>query len=391
MSSTARVTVSALESHAPQPVPPAVVVGLCAHGLATTRALTSAGVSVIAVETDSRLPGFRTRLATVVRAGPINGPGLANTLVDLARRSAWPSRPVLFLMNDKMVKEVAENWGRLAPYYRISWESSRETVLRLQSKNNLPEVCAANGVKAPATVDYAGEHDAAVLERVPFPAIVKPALPMGGFKAVIAHRVEDVVRLARRHATSLPFVVQQWIPGGPTTLRFCNLFLDRGTPIARFDGRKAWAGPDGLGQGTVMEPHPDERVYQASLQLVKGLQLTGPLAVEFKQDANDELWLIEPNVGRTEYCLDVCVSNGVNFPYIEYAYVIGRELPAVRMQNRCVWFDTDRDPFAWLRFLLTRGPDPRALRPVFPYLHLRDMGPFFASCRTMLSRPFSHG
>ena len=40
------------------------------------------------------------------------------------------------------------------------------------------------------------------------------------------------------------------------------------------------------------------------------------MAVEFKRSADGRLWMIEPNVGRTEYCVDVCIGNGFDLPWL---------------------------------------------------------------------------
>ena len=95
----------------------AVVVGLCAHGLATARALSRHGVEVVALEADTTLPGCATRMASVVNAGPMKGEGLHQTLIAAARSHGWTHKPVLFLMNDRMVRDVASHWSLLEPYF----------------------------------------------------------------------------------------------------------------------------------------------------------------------------------------------------------------------------------------------------------------------------------
>jgi D-aspartate ligase len=368
-------------------LPPAMVVGLCAHGLAVVRALASAGISVMALEIDADLPGARTAQAKVFRRGPMNGPGVAQTLVQLAVESKWPARPVLFLMNDNMVRDVAENWSMLAPYYQLSWRGCTASVLRLMSKDNLPEICAASGVRFPVTARYSGDpQELAALAQVPYPAIVKPAWPLGSFKARIVNSRAEIEALAQEHLQSLPFVVQQWIPGGPTALCFATLYLRQGRVLARLEGRKMYAGPDGMGQGTVMAPEPNDDVHQAAMKFLAGLRLSGPVAVEFKTDPNGVHWLIEPNVGRTEYCVDLCTVNGINLPVIEYRDALDLEPIPATQRNARIWFDTDRDGASWLRFLRMHGLDGRALRPAFPYLLLRDLGPFWHATKRRVGR-----
>jgi D-aspartate ligase len=370
--------------------PPALVVGMCVHGLAVIRALSRAGVKVYAVEQNASLPGTATSKVVRWFNAPIGAADLVETLLGLANRNYWRGRPVLFLMNDRMVRVVADAWGRLAPHYRLSWAASREEVVRLQSKDRIPEVCRNSGVRFPATTVVMAAEDCLTVEAAaPYPLIVKPAMPMGDFKAIIVQSRSELIALAQRYAKNLPFVVQQWIPGGPSTLKFCSLYLIEGRSLARFEGRKGYAGADGLGQGTVMEPWPDDRVYVAAMKFLEGLELSGPVSVEFKEDPSGHLWLIEPNVGRTEYCVDVCVANGFNLPIMEYQHAIGAKIAAVVTSNSRIWCDTDRDKLSWIRFAKSHPRTGRVYRPAFPYLRLTDLGPFFRSCAQYVSGKLS--
>jgi len=359
--------------------PDAIVVGLCAHGLAVARSLARQGLVVVAVEPNRRNPGCRTRLARVVHRGPINGEGLARTLLELAAEERWVGRPVLFLTNDNMVRNVAENPGELRTAYRWSWQDESEEVLRLLNKQHLPAACSGRDVLFPATATLAGPGDLeSVLSQVPMPAMVKPAWPLGKFKARVVHDRAALEQLIAGFPKSLPFVVQQWIEGEISTLRFGVVYLDRGRVLASFEGRKAWAGPDGLGQATTMEPWPDEAVRAAAVEFVRDRPLSGPVAVEFKQGPDGRLWMIEPNVGRTEYCVDVCIGNGFDLPWFEFCHVDGRPLPSAKNVNRSIWFDCDRDRYSWVRYLSQRPGDTRAWRPLFPYLGHGDPAPLMA-------------
>jgi D-aspartate ligase len=359
--------------------PDCVVVGLCAHGLAVARSLARRGLSVLALEPAVRNPGVRTRYATVLPRGPINGRGLAGTLVSLAAESQWSARPALFLTNDNMVRNVAEHAAQLAQAYRWSWQATAPEVLRLLNKEHLPAACAGRDVLFPATATLRGPEDVeSVLEQVPMPAMVKPAWPLGSFKAQVIREARELGGLVRDYGRSLPFVVQQWIDGDVETLRFGVAYLDEGRVLGTFEGRKAYAGRDGLGQATTMEPWPDAAVRAATVAFLQGRPLSGPVAVEFKRSADGRLWMIEPNVGRTEYCVDVCIGNGFDLPWLEYCHVDGRALPAVTNANRSIWFDCDRDRLSWLRYLARHPGDGRAYRPLFPYFGHGDPAPLAA-------------
>ena len=359
--------------------PEGVVVGLCPHGLAVARSLARRGLEVLAIEPNGRNPGVRTRFARVLQRSPINGRGLAATLEQLAQECGWSSRPVLFLTNDNMVREVAENADALAVHYRWSWQDTPLEILRLLNKQHLPEACHGREVLFPATATVSGPQDVeAVMATVPMPAMVKPAWPLGSFKAQVVRSKAELDRLVHDYARSLPFVAQQWIEGTVEALRFGVAYLDHGRVLASFEGRKAYAGPDGLGQATTMEPWPDPAVREATVEFLRDRELSGPVAVEFKRGVDGRLWMIEPNVGRTEYCVDVCIGNGFDLPWFEYCHVTGRELPTVANHNRRIWFDCDRDRLSWLRYLVRHPTDGRAYRPLFPFAGHGDPGPLRA-------------
>lgn len=371
----------------PEPAPQAVVVGLCAHGLAIVRALGRSGVRVLAVESNRELPGNQTRFASVANVGPMNGPGLSETLRTLATSRGWDEAPVLFLTNDRMVRDVAENWALLQPHYRLSWAACRERVLRLMQKENLPAECGVTGVRFPATRSIGDARDViGTVDELKLPIIVKPSWPLGSFKTRIVESAAQLGELVAEHAGSLPFVAQEWIDGGVESLCFCALYLREGRVVAHIEGRKVYAGPDGLGQATVMETWPDDRVFAAALAFLANDRLSGPVAVEFKADRAGNLWLIEPNIGRTEYCVDVCIANGVNLPVIEYCDVAGTPLPKAEQRRDRTWVDTDRDRWAWLR-LISQAPMSRHWRSaIFPYFRFGDSGPFLAALGQVLRR-----
>jgi D-aspartate ligase len=90
-------------------IPDAVIVGLCAHGLAISRALRAQGLEVVALETNHALPGTRTNTATIKWVADINSERLIAALAELATWGSDAERPVLFLTNDRMVSVVSRH------------------------------------------------------------------------------------------------------------------------------------------------------------------------------------------------------------------------------------------------------------------------------------------
>jgi predicted ATP-grasp superfamily ATP-dependent carboligase len=359
----------------PGPTPPAVVLGLCAHGLAVARALDACGVTVHGVEQDASLPGCRSRAARLALVRDINGPGLVDALLDARHPWAGGPPPVLFPTNDNMVRTLAEAWPSLDGRYRLSWSECRAGIRALLEKSALARRCAETGSAYPASVPFdADSNPDDIAARLGLPMIAKPARPLSSFKVKVIESVAELVRLRDQHRDALPFVVQSYVPGGDERIRFCALYLDRGRELARVDGRKLRSRP--MGHTTIAEPLHDDAIHAETTRFLRGLELSGPVSVEWKLDPAGLPWIIEPTVGRTDFWVDVCVANGVNLPWIEYCHQVGLPLPRVTQRFDRTWINTERDPAAlpwWAGQVARRRAN--AGRPTFPYLSATDPGP----------------
>ncbi len=360
--------------------PSAVVVGLCSHGLATVRALASNDIEVHALECDRSLPGVRTRLAEVHLVSAIVGSELIENLIRLASDIRSPEKPVLFVINDHMVLEVAKHWSRLEPLYCLSWARSVDAVVQLLYKSALEAHCQTRGLRYPRSWIIKDALDlAAIREQLEFPIIIKPVKPLGGFKARRLETIEAAEALTRQHSSDLPFLLQQYIAGDDTKLSFCALFLDRGRVINRFDGRKLMSYPPALGQTLIAEPVVDDELYEYTVRFFSGLDLSGPVSLEVKRDSDGLMWIIEPTLGRTDFWIAVCVANGVNLPYTEYCHTVGINPPAMTQRGLIRWFDTEKDPTSFLRYAWGKGMIRQWCLSVFPYWKGEDMRPFLVS------------
>jgi len=343
---------------------------------------------VHAVEADETLPGVHTRLASVHFVPAINDGRLIDFLVDIQETVAGSNgeRPVLFLMNDNMVLEVARNWGRLEPFYQLSWHGSRDTIARLLIKSALEQHCREKGLRYPKSWMLNEPADLDRLdEPVAFPVVVKPVKPLGGFKVRIIHDNDALQGLAREHGADFPLLVQQWISGDDSSLCFCAFYFDRGREVAGFCGRKMLSHPPAHGQTTAAEPFFDEQVYRQSQRFFQNSGLSGPASLELKKDDQGQLWVIEPTLGRTDFWLGLCVANGVNIPYIEYCEVTGQTYEMPQHDASVCWFDSERDPLVFPRFAKQRGFFHLWKNSTFSYLDAADLKPFLVACKRMVA------
>jgi predicted ATP-grasp superfamily ATP-dependent carboligase len=380
-------------SHQLRPRKPlALVVGLSINGLAIARALAREGVTVHCL-CDSQTPtqpAAYTRYAQVhFRLGLNTGP-LAQFLVELAAEIGSPEKIVLFPTSDRISKAIATSWNELEPRYLLSWAHCRDLVLRLQRKDTLAEYCERAGVTYPKSrVLSSAAEVASIADSLRFPLVVKPAQPLSSFKAIRLDDSSDLQRCVATYARDLPFVVQEWIEGPEPSLYSCTTYLDRGRSLYMLTSRKLAASPPGTGQGTVFETIDDEQTAQIASTFLGQMDLSGPVAVEFKRDANGRFWLIEPNVGRMEYCVDLAIHSGFNLPYVEYLHVT-QQMTAAALPTRaksCAWFDTDKDPACFLANLRSvRDESGRWRKIVFPFVGHGDWRPLFSSVLQQLGR-----
>lgn len=369
-------------SHTPHS-PGAIVVGLCAHGVGMVRSLYRAGVRVIALEANQALPGVRTRCAEVRIVPDINGEGLIDALVALASERPDCSGDVLLLTNDKMVEVVGRHAERVSSHFKLSWAHAATTLLPLLGKDRIEARCKEIGMNYPTSVLLSRFDDAPQrLAPLAFPVIAKPTRPVSAFKTQVSASIEAFMAARARMEGSMPLVVQEFIAGDDSAIRFGALYLDHGRVLARFEGRKLRSRP--MGHTTIAVSEPDEEVHTLACRFFEGLALSGPVSLELKRDPAGDYWVIEPTVGRTDFWAGLCAANGVDLTLIEYAAAAGQPLPTSTQRNTHLWINGERDPGA-LAWLLAHAPGTlfgHRLRGVF--FSLQDPMPWVVSAGRFL-------
>ncbi len=364
--------------------PVAVVAGLCAHGLAITRSLSRAGIDVVAIETNRSLPGIKTCTADVVIVDDINGSGLVRALVGLAPTISTTTIPILFLTNDTMIETVGNAQDELGRLYRISWAHSRTGLLPLLRKEHVYARCMETKLLHPKSRLVCTVEDIANEKLdLRFPLIFKPNRPISGYKTLV---IEDEEQLQKSWTTierSLPAIAQEFIPGDESRTRFAALYLDHGQVLARFEGRKLRSRP--MGHTTVAIGEPDENTHLLARKFFAGLDFSGPVSLEMKEDPEGKLWIIEPTVGRSDFWVGLCIAEGVDLPLIEYRQECGHLFEGSSQQGHTLWINGERDPAALIWLMLRHPHDLLRRHIVGVYLHTGDYRPFFR-CAARVTR-----
>jgi predicted ATP-grasp superfamily ATP-dependent carboligase len=353
----------------------AVVVGLCAHGLTIARALHKSGISVLGLEADSSLPGVATKTAEVKIVRDINGPGLIDALVSLAPSISTTATPVLFLTNDTMIATVDEHYARLEKLYRISWGSSRAEITPLLRKAQIEKRCQETGLLYPKTCVINDERDLAMLNSsLRFPIIFKPDRPISTYKTLLVADADQLKRAWDKVKFSLPAIAQEFILGADSTIHFEALYMTHGDVVARFEGRKLRSRP--MGHTTVAISESNDETHALTRQYFGGLRLSGPVSLEIKRDEESNFWVIEPTVGRTDFWVGLCISDGIDLPLVEYLNENGQCPNPGTQSNQTLWINGERDPAALIWLIMRHSRYILKMRIVGVFLDRHDIHPW---------------
>lgn len=371
--------------------PIALVIGLCSHGLAMARALRERGIEVHAFEVNHTLPGVWTNSAIVHYVSSVKTQSLIRDLLSF-RAKIPASRPiVLFPTNDNNVSVIGNHIGQLTPHFLLSWQHCTGVVLPLLLKSNIEQRCREQGLNYPQsyTVESLEQIDKAS-ELFEFPVIIKPVQPQSTFKALKCDSPEQLNEIIRQYKCDLPILVQHWISGTDTDLYFGVLYLDKGKVISRFVGNKLESYPAAMGQTTVAVTCGESQIISLTEQFFAGLNMTGPVSVEFKRDHLGRFWVIEPTVGRTDFWIGLCITAGCNLLHTEYQQCLGLPYSDTAGNYKpTIWFDSERDITAFFRhFTKSCHLSPKRYQTTFSYLSSRDIKPSIRGFKQVGGRIF---
>ncbi len=322
---------------------PAVVLGAGANGLGVARSLARGGVQTWLLDTDSRRPEMFTRTARPLAIRALQGDALIEDLERYAGTQFRGARPVLFLTQEETVKTVSRQRERLEDLYRFALPA-KTTVDALQHKSGFQQLAEQHGAPIPPLVHVRASGDLPKLERLHYPAVVKPGGRHAGYARQFkkAYRVEDAAQAAELVRRILPVmadvVVQEWIEGPDSGIYFCLLYLDRQSHVAAsFTGRKirSWPPQTGGTASCTAAPEAHAELSRLTERFFRDTGVVGMASMEYKRDARSGTFrMVEPTIGRTDYQEEVATLNGVNLPYAAWCSETGMACPGFTPKQR---------------------------------------------------------
>ena len=328
-----------LATHAPAP---AIVLGLCKHGLYLTRNFARHGIPALAIESNFSQPSAHTRYGFKIFCPDLHGAALIDTLQAL---KPWvPAATPIFPTNDRMVEVLLAHYGMLGDHFRLPFPEG-DLLRRLVIKPALNRLASEAGLDVPRSFSITSlEELEGVRDQLRFPVAVKPAMPMMSFKS---RRCDDYATLAAQvEASTLlhePLIVQEWIEGDDRAILFGAYYIaSNGDCLARYSGRKLMSYPALTGHAAATESYDIGERLDEGYRFLKGLGCWGLCSIEYKGLPPGAARFIEVTVGRCDWWIMGCGINGVNIPMAAYNDLAGAGLPFDNVQTSAyIWHDIE--------------------------------------------------
>jgi predicted ATP-grasp superfamily ATP-dependent carboligase len=250
---------------------------------------------------------------------------------------------ILMPTNDAWVYVLSRHKETLEEYYKVS-TPSWDIVKLAYNKKLTYQIAGKNDLPIPETF-YPENLDALreSLSDITFPVIIKPAIVDHFFKKTKtkvfkANTKEELIQAYIKAAHVIDpseIMVQEVIPGGPDLLySFCTFFKNRkvmGMCIAR---RSRQRPMDFGSASTFVESVYVPKLIELGTDLLNAMNYYGLSEVEFKKDMRDgKFKLLEINA-RTWLWHSLAIRCGVDFPYLLYNDMSGKEIkPALSFRE----------------------------------------------------------
>ncbi|MBX2816119.1 MAG: ATP-grasp domain-containing protein [Saprospiraceae bacterium] len=244
---------------------------------------------------------------------------LLQALIDIAKEID-PARQGVYIFSgsDDYIIFFVKHWQALQAYYRPSFETDEKKLLACIEKTTMYHLAESAGVTVPQTW-----YSPVRAEEVAYPAIIKPTVKRTETVDVLfeAFRIEhaDTPDQMKEHIAKLdrikvPYVVQQYIPGGDDALYTVGLFAFKGQVLAIGTGRKLRQFPPNLGECSLGELLEVPELIDPSIAFLKEAGITTISQIEFKKH-EDKYYLMEINA-RPWAWHDLFEYAGLNLSYL---------------------------------------------------------------------------
>ncbi|HEY4530688.1 MAG TPA: hypothetical protein VIG97_10260 [Luteimonas sp.] len=275
-----------------------LVLGSSPTGLYAVREAAGAGLRVGLLDA-SRGCAFHSRHAS--RKELISAGGL---LEALRRNGTRDSPPVIVPTSDLWIEALMSSVPGLGTLANVfpAYSGLAGTLL---DKQRFHQLCLQNGIETPGVWQVEdGNALRALVDSIPFPCILKPALIhrarafLRGKKVLLSRTRDEYLS----HIDNMPeglggWLVQEIIPGPESEITLFGAYVARdGTARQVFTGRKLRQYPAGFGSASLVTSRECGETRALTLSFLDRIGFQGICGAEYKRDPRDgRLKMIEIN------------------------------------------------------------------------------------------------
>ena len=324
-----------------------MIAGAYQTGIVLMRALARHGVAVSCIDSDRKMPGFRTVYGKAYHCpNPDEHP---REWVDYMLRLAriLGGRVVLIPSSDRFITVVGDHAAELGEAFIFPQTSIAAQAL-LATKKRQYDLAASHSLAVPRTRFVTSMEEIAEFSaEARFPCLMKPAhfrewqrFPAGHpflfQKVAVAESAAELKANYLLAASVTPEVVVQEIIQGPDTAKlvYLSCYGRDGRRLAACMLRQIRTDPIYFGSASVVEPVVDAEADAACDAFLRSLHYVGLCEIELKRDSRDgSLKMIEANP-RYSVTADAAPYLGLDLGWLHYLDLIGEDVLPVEPQMR---------------------------------------------------------
>jgi len=346
-------------------LPPVVVLGLSATGLAVGRIFSARGVKVYGTDREKGGIGRYSKYILKPPFGYLANPdSLLDDLIFFSKSIGV--KPVLFPASDDFIEFITQNASFLKEYFFFQSSFEKKKTEHFLNKKKFYQLCEEHGVDVPRSL-YLNGHECIenILKEIRLPFIIKPDLihlwkkRFHGKKVILVDTVEEFQRVINQYDGILAqSTIQEVIPGPESNIFIFKGYFEEasGKCIADFTGQKIRQVPMNFGSGSFVRSVSNEDVLRLSREFLNACDFRGICGSEFKYDDRDKKYkMIEINI-RAQLWEDLTRVALRDVLWYAYADLIGLPVdPLPAQKNGVTWSYMLRDIATPLHFVKTTG------------------------------------
>ena len=250
---------------------------------------------------------------------------------------------VLYPNNDELVKLISINRGKLQEWFKLiipHWE----IVKKFYYKQNAYKI--AEKISIPIPKMYTNNIEKLLKEELIFPIVLKPTYrekyyPKTKKKAIRVDSKEQLITEYQNMNSiidSSEIIVQEMIEGGTKNLFSYATFFTGEQSIGGMTAVRPRQHPMDFGRAsTYAESIHIPELYEMGNRILKEMGYFGVAEVEFMKDDKEGVYkFIEVN-GRFWGWHTLAREAGINFPFILFNYMLGKDISAPEARIGAKW------------------------------------------------------